>query len=84
MSLAKAEEGKNCQNHNDETDEIDKSVHSLLPCTAPLLTDNLLVPAKFPSSRKNVQCLGCRLRVALITRPFGFFLPARVDAVFCN
>jgi hypothetical protein len=27
MSLAKAEEGKNCQNHNDKTDEIDKSVH---------------------------------------------------------
>ena len=32
---------------------------SLLPCIlTPLLTDNLLVPAKFPSSRKNVQCLG--------------------------
>jgi hypothetical protein len=58
MALAKAEEGKNCQNHNDETDEIYESVHELLPLTCPLLTDNLLVPAKFPISRKNVQCLG--------------------------
>jgi len=27
MALAKAEEGKNCQNHYDETDEVYKSVH---------------------------------------------------------
>ena len=31
MALAKAEEGKNRQNYDDETDEIDKSVHELAP-----------------------------------------------------
>jgi hypothetical protein len=35
MALAKAEERKNRQNYNDETDEIDKSVHELAPLYPP-------------------------------------------------
>jgi len=35
MALAKAEEGKNCQNHYDETDEIYESVHEFAPLYLP-------------------------------------------------
>jgi hypothetical protein len=46
MALAKAEEGKNRQNYDDETDEIDKSVHEL----APLYPD--------PTSHRQFTCTG--------------------------
>src|SRR3954463_12609044 len=35
MALAQAEEGQNRQNHNDQADEIDKTVHSFLPISRP-------------------------------------------------
>ena len=75
MALAKAEEGKNRQNYDDEADDIDKSVHELAPLyLTPLLTDNLPAPAKFPSWRKNEQ------RLALGRRQLG----RRIDAAMAG
>ena len=53
MASAKAEEGQDRQNHDDESDEIYKTVHKFAPCTRPVfLNDNLPEPTKFPRSGK--------------------------------
>jgi hypothetical protein len=47
MALAEAEEGQNRQNHNDQADEIDKTVHGFLLYPAPFSIDNRPQAAKF-------------------------------------
>jgi hypothetical protein len=52
MALAKAEEGQNRQNHDNQADEIDKTVHGFLRmCPAAIFSsDNL--PNRQSSSRR--------------------------------
>ncbi|MBR1279014.1 hypothetical protein [Bradyrhizobium sp. AUGA SZCCT0283] len=48
MASAKAEEGQDRQNHNNQADKIDKTVHGFLPAPATIfLSDNFPKPAKF-------------------------------------
>jgi hypothetical protein len=48
MALAEAEEGQNRQNHNYQADEIDKTVHSFLPISRPLLNRQSAATGKVP------------------------------------
>jgi hypothetical protein len=48
MASAKAEEGQDRQNHNNQADKIDKTVHGFLRAAATIfLSDNFPKPAKF-------------------------------------
>jgi hypothetical protein len=50
MALAKPEEGQDRQNHNNQADEIDKTVHGFLLMSRPVFSvDNRPQLAKFPT-----------------------------------
>jgi hypothetical protein len=48
MALAKAEEGQNRQDHDNETDEIDKTVHGFLLMSRPFLNRQSAATGKVP------------------------------------
>jgi hypothetical protein len=56
MALAKAEEGQDRQNHNDQADEIDKTVHGFLLMSAPFFNRQSAATGKVPhADRKKRQ-----------------------------
>jgi hypothetical protein len=59
MALAKAEERQNRQNHNNQADEIDKTVHGILlhMSRRHFWTDNFSQPAKFLTRQEKLAIL---------------------------
>jgi hypothetical protein len=65
--LAKAEEGQNRQNHNDQAYEIDKTVHGFLRVSATIVRSII-------SRQRQSSLGGCsQVAVATLTSPTGNF-----------
>jgi hypothetical protein len=52
MALAKAEEGQDREDYDNETDEIDKTVHGFLLVSRPFINRQSVAAGKVPSARR--------------------------------